>query len=114
MSSYRTAMITWAVGLALGCAGPGLRAQATDERPVQRLRVAVAETAGIRRFGYPVSTVLQLPEPVGDTAHFRLLDGNRPVRAQFGPLGDTAGRARAVSLDFAVDHAPLETREYVV
>src|SRR5262249_16949927 len=44
----------------------------------------------------------------------RLLEGGKPVTAQFRPRGDNDQGFRAVSLDFNVNHAPLETREYVV
>jgi hypothetical protein len=114
MTPHRPAPTTWALGLALACAGPWLTPAAAEPPAVQRLRVTVMETAGIRRFGYPVGTVLRLPQPVPEATHFRLLDDGKPVRAQFRPQGDTANGVRAVSLDFTADHAPLESREYVV
>src|SRR5262249_30978360 len=46
--------------------------------------------------------------------HFRLLEDGKPIAAQFRPHGDAAQGLRAVSLDFNVNHAPLETHEYVV
>jgi hypothetical protein len=81
---------------------------------VRRIPLTVTETAGIRRFGYPVRVTLPLDAPVKDTAHFRLLADGKPVTAQFRPCGDTAGGARAVGLDFNVDHAPREKRTYTV
>jgi hypothetical protein len=71
--------------------------------------VVVKETAGIRRFGYPVLAVIALGQPGADAEHFQLLENGRPVVAQFRPQGD-----RAVALDFTVNHAPLETRTYTV
>jgi hypothetical protein len=78
------------------------------------IKLRVTETAGIRRFGYPVSVVLPLAEPVKDTDHFRLLDGDKPVNAQFRPHGDTSKGIRAVSLDFNASPGPLEKHEYFV
>jgi hypothetical protein len=93
---------------------PVAAGRAEESPGVQRFTVTVAETAGIRRFGYPVRVVLSLPQPVKDTEHFRLLEGGKPVAAQFRPHGDKDQGFRAVGLDFNVNHAPLETREYVV
>jgi hypothetical protein len=84
------------------------------QAPTRRVVLGVSETAGIRRFGYPVSLVLPLPDPVKDTEVFRLLDGDKPVTAQFRPHGDADKGIRAVSLDFNVNHGPLERHEYVV
>jgi hypothetical protein len=80
----------------------------------KQIKIRVTETAGIRRFGYPVSVVLPLADPVKDTEHFRLLDGNKPVSAQFRPHGDTSKGIRAVSLDFNASPGPLEKHDYVV
>jgi hypothetical protein len=88
--------------------------RAAEPADVQRLTLSVAETAGLRRFGYPVHVVLSLPQPVKDAEHFRLLEDGKPVTAQFRPQGDKDQGFRTVSLDFNVNHAPLETREYVV
>src|SRR5437763_1434692 len=81
---------------------------AADPQP-RRWDVTVKEAAGIRRFGYPVNVVIPLREPVPDAEHFRLLDNGKPVAAQVRPAG-----GRAVALDFNVNHAPLETRSYVL
>jgi hypothetical protein len=113
MPSHLPAAITWALGLALACAG-SVWVGAAEPAAVQQLRITVRETAGIRRFGYPVSTVLTLPQPAPAASRFRLLEDGKPVRAQFLPQGDTRDGVRSVSLDFTVDHAPLESREYLV
>jgi hypothetical protein len=84
------------------------------EPAVQRLMVTVEETAGIRRFGYPVSVLLPLSQAVTDTNHFRLLENGKPVAAQFRPHGDVAKGIRSVVLDFNASPAPLEKRIYVV
>jgi hypothetical protein len=115
MISHRPALTTWALGLALGCAAPAFPSVAAGEPPgVRHIPLTVSETAGIRRFSYPVTEVLILPEAVPDAGHFRLLEDGRPVRAQFRALDQTRDGVRKVSLDFTVDHAPLESREYVV
>ncbi|MCI0462707.1 MAG: hypothetical protein L0Z62_37640 [Gemmataceae bacterium] len=80
----------------------------------QRLMVSVQETAGIRRFGYPVSTTLVLPQAVPDAKHFRLLENDRPIPAQFRPQGDSQRGMQAVHLDFNANHLPNETRRYIV
>lgn len=84
------------------------------EPDVRRWQVTVTETAGIRRFGYPVSAVVDLGEPVPDVGHFRLLEHGKAVAAQFVPIGDPSRGIRTVSLDFNVGHAPLETRSYAI
>jgi hypothetical protein len=93
---------------------PGFSAAEEPKDQPRRIVLSVSETAGIRRFGYPVTAVLPLPEPVKDTDHFRLLDGDKPVAAQFCPHSDTTKGIRAVSLDFNASPGPLERREYVV
>jgi hypothetical protein len=97
----------WLVLAWVGCLAPaGL---AAEPAAVRQLRVTVTETAGIRRFGYPVEVRLDLPEPVTEATRFRLLERGKPVVAQFRTQGP-----RMVGLDFTADHAPLETRDYVV
>lgn len=80
-----------------------------DQPAGGRITLVVSETAGIRRFGYPVSTVLDLPEPMKEGVHFRLLEGGKPIGAQFRPLSKPT-----VRLDFNASPGPLERREYVV
>jgi hypothetical protein len=92
-------------------AGPS---RAAEPAGVHRLEVVVQESAGIRRFGYPVTVILPLAEPVGDVRRFRLLEKGKPVVAQFRPHGDTRQGIHKVSLDFNASHAPRETRTYVV
>ena len=47
---------------------------AAEKPGVQQHGLAVKETAGIRRFGYPVHAVVQLARPVTTRDRFRLLD----------------------------------------
>jgi hypothetical protein len=95
-----------------GAAAP--TAQAAEPPNVRQIRLTVAETAGIRRFGYPVTVVLDLPEPVRDVEHFRLLADGKPVTGQFRPHGDVRDGIHTVSIDFNASPAPLESREYVI
>jgi hypothetical protein len=81
---------------------------------LHRINLAVSETAGIRRFGYPVNVILPLPEPVKSVDDFRLLSGDKPVTAQFRPHGDTSKGIQSASLDFNVSPGPLKSEEYVV
>jgi hypothetical protein len=80
----------------------------------QRINLLVSETAGIRRFGYPVSVIIPLPEPIKSVDDFRLLSGDKPVSGQFRPHGDTSKGIRSVNLDFNASPGPLKREEYVV
>jgi hypothetical protein len=75
----------------------------------EKLIITVSETAGLRRFGYPVEAVLALPRPLTEADHFRLLDGGKPVAAQFRRVGDAK-----LALDFAVSPGPGEKKAYTV
>jgi hypothetical protein len=69
------------------------------------------ETAGLRRFGYPVHTVL--PEvSLPPNTRFRLIRNGRPVPAQFRKFASN-GRER-VALEFNASPGPLDTEQYVV
>src|SRR5580692_9287660 len=60
------------------------------------LGLVVKETAGLRRFSYPVNTVLP---PVAPGLSLRLLKEGRVVPAQFRPILGADGRP-AIALDF--------------
>src|SRR5262245_3524287 len=94
--------------LASAILGLVLFSSVTAADPPGRLTLSVQETAGIRRFNYPVSAVLPLPDAAKGGMKFRLLEKGKAIPAQFSVQGD------AVLLDFNVGHAPLESREYVV
>jgi hypothetical protein len=66
--------------------------------PLGAQRLRVTETAGIRRFSYPVTAALPSP------GQFRLLQDGKPVRAQF----------RGRELDFNVSLGPHESLEYTL
>ncbi len=68
------------------------------------------ETAGLRRFGYPVHAIL--PDVVG-VNDFQLTRGGKPISAQFRRFEDEAGRSE-VALDFNASLGPLETEDYEV
>lgn len=97
----------WVALLALsGCLllGVAFPAVAADT-----LTLEVSETAGIRRFGYPIA--LKLPEHASEVAvgHFRLLDGGQPMTAQFRQE-QTDGGPGAWWLDFNLSMLPNEVR----
>ncbi len=66
----------------------------------------VRDTAGLRRFGYPVRARFQSGGPAGS---LRLLESRKPVPAQFTSLD--GGYAE---VDFNVNLGPFETRDYRV
>jgi hypothetical protein len=84
-------------GLLQGAAGP--------------IAIEVRETAGIRRFQYPVAVELTLPTAIERGAVFRLARGGKPVLAQFSPAEPGAAVARWW-LDFPVDLLPYESATY--
>src|SRR5262245_33521713 len=84
-----------------------------QDKPVQ-LKIEVHETAGIRRFGYPVSVVARLTTPAPETSKFRLLKGDNPVAAQITPIITPDKGIELVHVDFALSCAPLDKGEYVL
>lgn len=87
------ATIVW---LAIGLTGRG--------SAMETIEIEVRETAGIRRFGYPIS--LELPKLSIEPAKARLRDGSKPVAAQFRQE-DGGG---AWWLDFNLSMMPNEAR----
>jgi hypothetical protein len=71
--------------------------------PAQIAKFRVRETAGLRRFGYPVRASFQ-----SDAGPLRLLENGKPIPAQFTALD---GRTE---VDFNVSLGPGETRDYRV
>ncbi len=72
--------------------------------PAQIASFKVTETAGLRRFGFPVRVTF-----VSAQGGLQLLEGDKPIPAQFTPLegGD-------MDVDFNVSLGPWESREYKV
>lgn len=77
------------------------------------LELVVRETAGLRRFGYPVHIQFKLPREVRANDHFRLLHNGSPVAAQFRSLREK-GEGREVALDFNVTQGPLEQKLFKI
>lgn len=75
----------------------------------ETLQIEVRETAGIRRFGYPVAVKLPELAKAGANAHFRLREGNKPVPAQFRQESTDGGPADWW-LDFNLNMLPNEVR----
>ena len=71
--------------------------------PAQVARFRVRETAGIRRFSYPVRAAMP-----PNAASLQLLENGKRIPAQFTPVDG------AIDIDFNVSLGPWETREYRV
>jgi hypothetical protein len=71
--------------------------------PAQVAKFRVRETAGLRRFGYPVRATIP-----SNAASLQLLENGKPIPAQFTPVDG------ATDIDFNVSLGPWETREYRV
>ncbi|MBI4603226.1 MAG: acetylxylan esterase [Planctomycetes bacterium] len=84
---------------------------------VRRKGLRVRETAGIRRFSYPVAALLEpaglLPGPAPG-ARFRLLEGERPIEVQARSVAAVGERRDVLSLDFEGDFLPFQERRLVL
>jgi len=82
----------------------------------ERMSLEVRETAGIRRFGYPVEAELRFEPPAPAGSRFRLLEaeGGKVIAAQFRPLEEKEGRVVRAALDFEGNFLPHEARKYRV
>jgi hypothetical protein len=71
---------------------------------------SVKETAGLRRFSYPVEATLSVPQPLVEADRFRLADerGN-PVAAQFSRTG-----SQQFTVDFNLSIGPNESRKFAL
>jgi hypothetical protein len=97
-----------AASMAALAAAPALSAAA---RPVRRT-LRIAETAGLRRFGYPVHLIIPGADP---TSKFRLERDGKPIPAQI--TSSNAGEDSEITvtwIDFNVSHAPGETIDYTL
>jgi hypothetical protein len=75
------------------------------------IAIEVQETVGIRRFQYPATVELKLPNAVARETPFRLLCQGKPVLAQVRPAQADAAVARWW-LDFPVDLLPYQSAVY--
>lgn len=82
---------------------------ASSGAAAEPLTVEVRETAGIARFGYPVTGAFRCPEAGAES--FRLLRDGRPVEAQFSRIRNSADGAQW-EVDFNLDLLPFETRSF--
>ncbi len=71
----------------------------------------VVETAGLRRFGYPVHA--EFPN-LADRQNFRLTRDGKEVPAQFRRLDQGADGPPALSLDFNASPGPFESQTYTI
>ncbi|MGE3818381.1 MAG: hypothetical protein AB7I30_03025, partial [Isosphaeraceae bacterium] len=83
---------------------------ATADEKDSRWTLRVQETAGLRRFGYPVHA--RLPEGILGP-RFRLERDGKAVPGQFRKV-EVEGSPPHVALDFNTSLGPLETQEFVV
>lgn len=96
------------MGMALAI--PALRASEGSQAGSGALKFRLTETAGLRRFAYPVQTLIS---NVRTATHFRLLRGERPIAAQFRQVTRSDGRP-GIALDFYASPGPLETESYAI
>jgi fermentation-respiration switch protein FrsA (DUF1100 family) len=80
----------------------------------RRWQITVSETAGLRRFGYPVKARLVLPADCPSTSGFRLLDDKKPVVATFRRFPSGEANRERLEVDFAVQLAPSESRTFAL
>ncbi|MCH7988159.1 MAG: hypothetical protein IID46_03295, partial [Planctomycetes bacterium] len=79
----------------------------------ETITIEVQETAGIRRFGYPVEVMLELPKPVPNKTHFRLLENGKPVAAQFRSATNTESLNQR-RLNFNISLLPGRSKTFTV
>jgi hypothetical protein len=86
-------------------------AQEEPRAETERIEFDVRETAGIRRFSYPVTARLRLPQGWSMDKRYRLRRGEQTVAAQFSP---SAGDAGELLVDFHVSCLPHEVLRFQV
>lgn len=80
----------------------------------EELQLDVAETVGLRRYGYPVHAVVELPAAVPLETRFALFDGEQRMPLQCAPADSAAPTASRWLLDFVLSLAPWESRSLVL
>src|SRR5262245_11819342 len=107
------ASLCWIVAIAISAGMSAAPTIASEPAKPQRIKILIKETAGIRRFGYPVNFRVALERPLALSGGLRLLEQGRPVAAQFTQFGPKESTTQ-VDVDFAVNHAPYQIREYLL
>lgn len=107
-SAFRMAMVTAGI-----CTGIAV-ASAAAETP-QKLALEIRETAGIRRFGYPVTAVVTLPTgAIHDVRRARLVrvDSGEPIPSQMTVSTQYPdGSIRDLEIDLILSPGPFESTE---
>lgn len=101
----------WFVALA-GCLALDLF-RPSGALAAETLKIEVRETAGIRRFGYPVAIKLPAIAKSAAELRFRLIERDKPVPAQFRREAAEGG-SDAWWLDFNLSMAPHERRTLTI
>lgn len=99
-----TRILAWFAILGFVSCGPDEHAGASET-----LEIEVRETAGIRRFGYPIALTLPQLSSAPADSRFRLREGDKVVAAQFRPE-QAGGGGTKWWLDFNISLMPNETR----
>ena len=87
---------------------------APPDSAIQCWRIEVEETAGIRRFSYPVRARVPLPASCPPSFGFRLLEGTKLVVAQFTRDESGVFQRPFVDVDFTVQNGPNETHTFTL
>jgi len=102
--------------LALASALPSLHGApappATAAAP-EPLALELRETAGIRRYGYPVSATTRVTRDL-ERSRWTLRDERGPVQAQITTEPEPDGKAVRLTVDFETNLLPFEARRYVL
>src|SRR5436190_21673841 len=105
---------TLAMLLSLFHAAPGAPATALP----RRIPITVRETAGLRRFGFPVTAAVPFPRgALKDAEAVRLVDGRGkevPAQVTVTARWPGAGSVRWAQLDFDASPAPGAVESYVL
>ena len=107
MVAVRILVMFW---LAIGCFQFELAVEAQEKSP-RHVAIQVRETAGIRRFGYPVTAVIPLPPgAIQTTKQTRLVTAEgKSIAAQTTAIAKHSdGSLQQIEVDFNLSPGPLE------
>ncbi|HVW36756.1 MAG TPA: hypothetical protein VHB99_05610 [Pirellulales bacterium] len=107
MQTHPQTLLGWKSVFWLAISGLAL----TTDALAAPLTVEVQETAGIARFGYPVTGTFRWTQE--KPAAFRLLRDGRPIEAQFSQMGAEDDGSQW-DVDFNLDLAPFEKRAFQI